>query len=86
VAVPNRGQRLDAEEEAIEKPMCCSEPGDAIAAEAVQNSKGKIQRNVNNRDKQRELRPAQAEKPAVNIAPLVFAGVDLDELDRARLD
>jgi len=86
VAVAHGGQRLHTEEEAIEKPMRCSEPGDAIAAQTVQNSKGKIQCNVNNRDKQRELRPAQAEKPAVNIAPLVFAGVDLDELDRARLD
>jgi len=86
VAVAHGGQRLHTKEEAIEKPMRCSDPGDAVAGEAVQNSKEKIQRHINHRDEGGELRPTQSEQPAVNIPPLILSGVDLDEFDRARLD
>ena len=86
MAVADRGQRLHTEEETIQKPLVGRCAGDAVVIETIYEREKKIQRHVNNCDEDRELRPAQTEEPAINIAPLIFSGVDLDELDGARLD
>ena len=61
MAVADRGQRLHTEEETIEKPMRRGRARHAVGSEAVEKGEEKIQRHVNHRDKQRELRPTQAE-------------------------
>jgi len=83
VTVPNRGQCLDTEEEAIEKPVGGGSPGDAFWVDTIKNGKEKIQADINNADKQSELRPAQAEQPTIDVAPLPCGGIDFDELDLA---
>ena len=83
VTVPNRGQRLDTEEEAIEEPVSAGSPGNAVWVDTIKNGKEKIQADINSADKQSELWPTQAQQPAVDIAPLPRVGVDLDELDLA---
>ena len=83
VTVPNRGQRLDTEEEAIEEPVGGGSPGNAVWVNTIKNGKEKIQADINSADKQSELWPTQAQQPAVDIAPLPRVGVDLDELDLA---
>ena len=86
VAIANRGQRLDAEEEAIEKPVGAGSPGDAVWVDTIKSGKEQIQADINSADKQSELWPTQAQQPAVDIAPLPRVGVHLDELDLAGLD
>ena len=86
VTVPNRGQRLDTEEEAIEEPVSAGSPGDAVWVDTIKSGKEKIQADINSADKQSELWPTQSEQPAVDIAPLPGVGIDFDELDLARLD
>ena len=86
VTVSNRGQCLDTEEEAIEKPVSASSPGDAVWVDTIKNGKEKIQADINSADKQSELWPTQSEQPPVDIAPLPRVGVDLDELDLTGLD
>ncbi len=83
VTVPNRGQRLDTEEEAIEEPVSAGSPGNAVWVDTIKRGKEKIQADINSADKQSELWPTQAQQPAVDIAPLPRIGVDLDELDLA---
>ena len=83
VAVADGGQRLDAEEEAIEKPVGAGSPGDAVWVDTIKNGKEKIQADINSADKQSELWPAQAQQPAIDVAPLPCGGVDFDELDLA---
>ena len=83
VTVPNRGQRLDTEEEAIEEPVGAGSPGNAVWVDTIKNGKEKIQADINSADKQSELWPTQAQQPAVDIAPLPRVGIDLDELDLA---
>ena len=61
VTVPNRGQRLDAEEEAIEKPVGASSPGDAVWVDTIKSRKEQIQADINSADKQSELWPTQAQ-------------------------
>ena len=84
VTVPNRGQRLDTEEKAIEEPVGAGSSGDAVWIDTIKNGKEKIQADINSADEQSELRPTQAEQPPVNIPPLPRVGVDFDELDLAR--
>ena len=81
VPVANRGQRLDAEEEAIEEPIGARSPGDAIWVDTIKNGKEKVQADVNSADKESELWPAQTEQPAINVAPFPRVGIDLDEFD-----
>ena len=84
VTVPDGGERLNAEEKAIEKPLGSRSASDTVWVEAVEKREEKIQRNVGDRDKQGELVPAQTEQPAINVAPFPFIGTDLDELDLSR--
>ena len=79
MAVTDRGQRLDAEEEAIEEPFCARPPCDAVWVDAIKNREEKIEADVDNPDKTCELRPAQAQEPAINVPPAPFLGADLDE-------
>src|SRR5260370_20740825 len=83
VTVPNRGQRLDTEEEAIEEPVSAGSPGNAVWVDTIKSGKEKIQADINSADKQSELWPTQAQQPAVDISPLPRVGIDLDELDLA---
>ena len=61
VTVPNRGQCLDTEEEAIEKPIGGGSAGDAVWVDTIKNGKEKIQADINSADKQSELWPTQAQ-------------------------
>ena len=83
VTVSDRGQGLDTEEEAIEKPVSAGSPGNAVWVETIKDGKEKIQADINRADKPSELRPTQAQQPAIDIAPLPRRGVDFDELDLA---
>ena len=82
VAVADSGERLDAKEKAIEEPMG-GPSRDAVLLQTVKEGEEKIQPNVKRSDKRSELRPAQTEQPAINVAPFPGVGVDFDELDRA---
>src|SRR5436305_14736022 len=84
VAVTHRGQSLDAKEKTIQKPLRHRGAADAVSVEAVENRENQIERDVNNRDKSGELRPAQAQQPPVNVTPAAGVGVDLDEFHRPR--
>ena len=84
VTVPNRGQRLDTEEKAIEEPVGAGSTGDAVWVDTIKNGKEKIQADINSADKQSELWPTQAQEPPIEVAPLPGGGIDLDELDLAR--
>ena len=86
VTVADGGQRLDTEEKAIEEPTGAGSPGDAVLVDAVKNREDEDQANVNSADKQRELRPAQAQQPAINIAPLPRVGIYFNKFDLARPD
>lgn len=86
MAVTDRGQRLHTEEETIEKPAGAGSSGHAVRVDAIKDGEKKIQTDVNGTDESGELWPAQSEQPTVDIAPLVCAGVDLDEFDRAGAD
>src|SRR5438105_1745353 len=59
VAVADCGQGLDAEEKTIEKPFRIRRAGDAVVVETVKKREKKIQRDVDHRDEQSKLRPAQ---------------------------
>ena len=83
MAVADGGQRLHTEEKAVEKPMCaCAR--DAVWAETVERSEGKIESDVKRADERGELRPTQTEQPTVNVAPSPRVCPDFDELDLAR--
>src|SRR6266850_7170849 len=86
VAVTDRGQGLHTEEETIEKPAGAGSSGHAVRVDAVKNREEEIQRDVNDRDEQGELMPAQTEQPAINVAQLPLVGVDFDEFDLAGAD
>jgi len=57
VAVAHSGERLDAEEKAIEKPMPTSAAGDAVLLQAVKSGEEQIESDINNGDEHRESRP-----------------------------
>jgi hypothetical protein len=82
VAVADGGERLHAEEKAIEKPMR-RPPRDAVLLKTVKDCEENIESDVQSADERGELRPAQAQQPAINVAPFPRIGVDLDELDLA---
>ena len=83
MTVPNRGQRLDTEEKAIEKPVGGGSPGDAVWVETIKSGKKKIQADINSADKQSELWPTQAQQPPIDVAPLPCGGIDFDEFNLA---
>ena len=80
VTVPNRGQRLDTEEEAIKKPMG-GPSRDAILLQTVKAGEENIEADVKGADKCGELRPPQGKQPAIDVAPFPRVGVNFDELD-----
>src|ERR1700675_1180005 len=86
VAVTDRGQRLHAEEETIEKPAGAGSSGHTVRVDTVKNGEEKIQSHVNSTDEPGELWPAQAEQPATHLTPFPDVGVDFNELDLAGSD
>src|SRR5207247_11091108 len=57
VAVAHSGERLDAEEKAIEKPMPTGAAGDAVLLQAVKSGEEQIEADINSGDERRESRP-----------------------------
>ena len=86
MTVADRGQRLHAEEKAIEEPFLSRGARDAVGVETVKGREEKIERDIDACNEACELRPAQTEQPAIDIAQLSFVSVDFDELDRAGAD
>jgi hypothetical protein len=82
VAVSDRGQRLHTEEERIGKGTG-RHTGDVVLAEEVKQSKNEIESDINDGDKEGELRPAQSKQPLIGVAPIDALGVDLEKLDLA---
>ena len=80
VAIAHGGERLDAEEEAVEKPMG-GRSGNTVLAQAVKAGEKEIKPDINRRHKSGELRPLQTQQPAINIAPFPRVSINFDELD-----
>ena len=57
VAIAHGGQRLDAEKEAIKKPVPAGAAGDTVLLEIVKRGEKKIQRDVNAGGDRGELWP-----------------------------
>ena len=83
MAVANGGQCLDAEKEAIKKPIPTSGAGNTVLLETVERGEQKVEPDIKTGDKRGELRPAQTQQPAIDIAPPPCVGIDFDELDLA---
>ena len=83
VAVADGGQRLHTKEKAVEEPMVGSS-GDTVFAKTVKSGEKEIQSNVKSADKRRELWPAQAKQPAIDVPPFPGVGINFNELDLAR--
>ena len=60
VAIADGGERLHAEEKAVEKPTGAGSPGHAIRVDAIKNGEEKIQTDVNSADESCELWPVQS--------------------------
>jgi hypothetical protein len=74
---------LHAEKEAIKKPRPTSGARNTILLETVERGEEKIESDVKTGDKRGELRPAQTEQPAIDIAPPPRVGIDFDKLNLA---
>src|SRR5262249_37238576 len=81
MAVAHGGQCLDAEKETIKKPMPASAACDAALLETVKRGEEKVECHVNADGDRGELRPSQAEQPAIDVAPSPCVGIDLDKLN-----
>jgi len=83
MAVAHRRQCLHAEKEAIKKPRPASGARNTILLETVERGEEKVESDVKTGDKRGELRPAQTEQPAIDIAPPPRVGIDFDKLNLA---